>query len=71
MISNVSHTRKSVSHEEVGSVKDEAQPSFVFNQPRGVLKSDGTLFQVFAIASQTNDNFWRNLKQKFTKLYDD
>ena len=42
--------------------KNEAQPSFL-NHLRGVWELDGTLFQLFDIASQTIYNSWRNPKQ--------
>jgi len=48
--------------------KNEVQPSF-FKEPWGVWIPDGTLFQVFDMASQTIDNSWRNSRQKFTKFY--
>ena len=67
MISNVSHTRNGVFHTKKW-IEKRGAPEFFLIILEMFWKSDGTLFQVFAIASQTNNNFWRNLKQ--TKLYD-
>ena len=43
---------------------------FFFYQLQGVWILDETPFQMFDIASQTINNSWRKLKQKFAKFYD-
>ena len=71
--SNISSTRKSVSSDiqtPRSGWKNDAQPSFFFNQLQSVWISDKAPFRKFDKASQTINNSWRNSKQKFTKFYD-
>ena len=49
--------------------KQGAAEFFFFYQLQGVWILDETPFQMFDIASQTINNSWRKLKQKFAKFY--